>query len=352
MKYSFLIFAAMMTLLSCGNTGGTADKNSVNASYQTAPAVITTNGVEADAKLSVTANGTMLKLEIKVKNISQNSITLDPSMISLYADSIMNTIYDLSGGGSGIVAGKDVSITVYFKPVNDPYMMQKYNLPGDMEKSYSLPISFVIDDKEMPVSEASIQFTMTDADYEKYIAEFGIDNSVKGFELSVNNQAFIDGQSKYMVEKHMLAKCEHDNEGTQHSHEGDTNSCVNVSGNEIISENLMIKMIGYQAGKDLYIYFRVISRMPDELVIDPKLFEIRAGDGKYAPANDPLKDLTDNKIENGKLILGLNERAELLFRYTPGAFPYTLAWDLNGFTTSKGTPVFFGPVSFTNTGIK
>ncbi|OHD61906.1 MAG: hypothetical protein A2014_11845 [Spirochaetes bacterium GWF1_49_6] len=358
MKYVALAFGLVLMMTACGSSGsGKKDSNEQIAAYKTSPAVMSTNGVEVSAKLTAIGADGRLKLEVKVKNNSQKKLSVNPAMVSIQADTVNNTPYSFEGGDTGLVPGGESTFVCIYTPINNPFLMQKYNVRGDLKKSYSLELSFIGDDTDKPLLNSKINFEITDQEYTDYLSKYGIEKNFQGYNLAVNPELFVAAQKKYILDNKMNATHEHDEHEANEEHEAETpdfmkDVSVLVSGNEILLDNIMMKIVGYKIKDTVTVFFRIINRKPEMLSIDLKKFILKADGKDYNPANDFLKDNPGIPNSNGIIPLGLNERVELVFEYNLGSSPLLLGWGTDGFFNKDGKKIIHTNLILSNVGLK
>ncbi|NPV02016.1 MAG: hypothetical protein HPY53_11610 [Brevinematales bacterium] len=357
MKYSALAFGLVLMITACGNSGsGKKDSNEQIAVYKASPAVMSTNGIDVSAKLTAIGADGRLKLEVKVKNNSQKKISVNPAMATIQADTVNNTPYSFEGGDTGLIPGGESAFICIFTPINNPFLMQKYNLRGDLKKSYSLELSFIGDESDKPLLNSKINFETTDQEYADYLSKYGIEKNFQGYNLAVNPELFVSAQKKYFLDNKMITSHEHDEHEANEEHEAETPDFMKdvnvlVSGNEILLDNIMMKIVGYKIKDTVTVFFRIINRKPEMLSIDPKKFILNADGKDYNPANDFLKDNPGLPNSNNIISLGLNERIELIFEYNLGSSPLLLGWEPTGFINKDGKKIIYTNLLLSNVGL-
>jgi hypothetical protein len=359
MKYNFLILGLVMMMAACGNSGtGMKNNDQQIAAYITLPGVLSTNGIEVTAKLTAIGSDGRLKLEVKIKNNTQKKLSINPAVATIQGDTVNNTPYSFEGGETGLVPGGESSFISIYKPINNPFLMQKYNIRGDLKKAYSMDLSFIGDVSGQPLVSSKVDFEIADQEYADYLSKFGIEKDFQGYNLALNREIFTSMQKKYMLENKIYVVNDHDAHEGHDGHEEHSDEkpdsmneiSLVVSGNEVMIDNIMMKAVGYKIKDTFTVFFRIINRKPEVLTIDVKKFILKTEGKEYNPANDFLKDNPGIPNTNGVIRLDLNERIEFIFEYKFGPSPKLLEWYLAGFMNSKGIKMIYTNFVFSNVG--
>ncbi|HZK19595.1 MAG TPA: hypothetical protein VFC68_02590, partial [Treponemataceae bacterium] len=248
------------------------------------------------------------------------------------------------------------SYTLYFKPINNMLLFQRYNLLGDFLNTYRMSLSYILDSQGKSVFDNLITFSISAEDYNSYKQNLSIDNNLTGFYLEYDVSE--SKQRAYMDQTGITkATTTHMHENTTDEHttneeaEFDFETFVRVSGDSLYLDQWLFKIAPYYLNGELHIYFWIINRMPNQLkLIAPKL-DISIEDKVYKPLNDfldikPTLTILNADFDSNTLIVGQNDRARFILRYALPSMPQRFVLNTDGITTFQDVNVFVSELQY------
>jgi len=348
--------------------------------YNASPSRMSSKAVTVSASLSAESETGIVTVSLDIANKSRSSVFLDPALCELLASGTFSGLpYEVFRDGKKftwidtsieIKKREQTRIELFYKPVSDPALFERYRLSGDLSRTYAFSVSCVSLPGGKPLFAEQFEFSIPEHGYESWKVAHGLERRLSTFGYAFDRDAFVREQTRYLRDADVALfhdahgdtfEAEHarggaeagagDGTGAAESGGETEEAFVRIAGDEIYLDQLLIAFAPYRIGDTVFVSVKIVNRMQEELKIDASGITLVAGGATYNTVHDfsGLKSsltLLNDRFPSGILIAGRNDRARftLSFPGVPSAARFSL--DLSGITTYRNTAVFCRSLDF------
>lgn len=348
--------------------------------YNASPSRMSSKAVTVSASLSAESETGIVTVSLDIANKSRSSVFLDPALCVLLASGTFSGLpYEVFRDGKKftwidtsieIKKREQTRIELFYKPVSDPALFERYRLSGDLSRTYAFSVSCVSLPGGKPLFAEQFEFSIPEHGYESWKVAHGLERRLSTFGYAFDRDAFVREQTRYLRDADVALfhdahgdtfEAEHarggaeagagDGTGAAESGGETEEAFVRIAGDEIYLDQLLIAFAPYRIGDTVFVSVKIVNRMQEELKIDASGITLVAGGATYNTVHDfsGLKSsltLLNDRFPSGILIAGRNDRARftLSFPGVPSAARFSL--DLSGITTYRNTAVFCRSLDF------
>lgn len=341
---------------------------------------MSSKAVTVSASLSAESETGIVTVSLDIANKSRSSVFLDPALCELLASGTFSGLpYEVFRDGKKftwidtsieIKKREQTRIELFYKPVSDPALFERYRLFGDLSRTYAFSVSCVSLPGGKPLFAEQFEFSIPEHGYESWKVVHGLERRLSTFGYAFDRDAFVREQTRYLRDADVALfhdahgdtfEAEHarggaeagggDGTGAAESGGETEEAFVRIAGDEIYLDQLLIAFAPYRIGDTVFVSVKIVNRMQEELKIDASGITLVAGGATYNTVHDfsGLKSsltLLNDRFPSGILIAGRNDRARftLSFPGVPSAARFSL--DLSGITTYRNTAVFCRSLDF------
>lgn len=348
--------------------------------YNASPSRMSSKAVTVSASLSAESETGIVTVSLDIANKSRSSVFLDPALCELLASGTFSGLpYEVFRDGKKftwidtsieIKKREQTRIELFYKPVSDPALFERYRLSGDLSRTYAFSVSCVSLPGGKPLFAEQFEFSIPEHGYESWKAVHGLERRLSTFSYAFDRVAFVREQTRYLRDADVALfhdahgdtlEAEHargaaeagagDGTGAAESGGETEEAFVRIAGDEIYLDQLLIAFAPYRIGDTVFVSVKIVNRMQEELKIDASGITLVAGGATYNTSHDfsGLKSslsLLNDRFPSGILIAGRNDRARftLSFPGVPSAARFSL--DLSAIRTYRNTAVFCRSLDF------
>ncbi len=310
-------------------------------------------GVSLSASALVLSQSGLVQIDLRLKNRTFHALTVDPAALELlYGESFTAPAFSVTPEEYTLKAFSSRSYKLLFKPINNTYLFQRYQLTGDLLREYRLNLSFIHDAQGIPLFDTALTLAMDEQSYLSYKQKSGIEDQLVSYSLSGDAGQFSAQQREYL-EQTGITEVENthteEEEGSQvpegETPAPDTGLFVLVTGDELYLDQWLFKIAPYYTDGTLSIHVRIINRLPNQLKLYAPELKVWIGDQQFTPLEDfsAVKQMLsplNRDFGPETLIIGQNDRANFTLRYAVSEAPETFNLHLDGVLTFQDVMVF------------
>ncbi|MBN1599473.1 MAG: hypothetical protein JW894_14355 [Bacteroidales bacterium] len=276
--------------------------------YNISPKKIEEKGINVKISCETGMKEGELILKLRVKNRSNRTISVEYNNCCLTVDTNRMTFPETVTKYKTVLPPEENEVyEMVYHPVNSLCLYNKINYRGDMKQYYTLNLDFIKDEEDRVIIDDTIRFKMAERSYQDYLSEHGKNAKIKLFDLDLNRDSFINLQEKYMEE--LLYS------DAENSKIGITENSLQISGTDLILDNRIIRISGFQQSDTLYMEIGIINKGKEKLKVNLDSIKVNVQQRVYSPESIRSEYFLYDQSADSAIILKQGARFFFLAKY-------------------------------------
>jgi hypothetical protein len=303
-KYTLLLICFVSGFLSeCTNT-------TKDLEYSINPKIIEAKGIEIHGSLHANLKSGELSLVLKVKNNSENNVTVNYLDCSLSVDNERVVIPETRKQFKTVIRpGAGEKYEIQYHPINSLDFFNIADYRGDLKQRYSLWLDFIKDKFGNPLQGKSFIFELQDSAYHNYLRDYGRESEIQLYDCRINADSFITDQKNYLKKIGLI------NESKSDAPEYHEDNFVLATNSEFNIGNRIINFKSYKQKDSLIMNIWVINMAFNKLRILLDKLGIEDSGHYYFPDKIVSEFFNYNEIIDSSIIVKPGARFNVQLKY-------------------------------------